>query len=955
MRRFFALLLSCLLVDGAAANPLAYVLASQESAPEISDPAASSARESSGEPGSEGELDAADIGKLAGRLETIALGYETFRAHLDANTAALVEYTAPQGLIQNPADRAQTLDRVYRALAVLDYTRALRYAEGETCARGQRRALLRSSDGLFADPKTGELSPWLKAELKRARAGESSTGLVSASAREWTPLSYLKTLAEARAASRLLADEKTLGVERAKAYCARGALYEQLASAQSSVKWSEPELPAAAVIDVRWGETRGTGLALIHEGKPIVLVSGKLTENEYETPDLFAKSGRSISASYLRRGPVFSVLSVQPAPDLVPLALPEKSNVSEQVAYSIGHPIQGGPWSVTRGLSRSENGRLRADAAIDEAQAGAPLFDAAGQLIGVVAGRGEAFEIGSVRRWLDDPRQELSTKVDTSSEEMGTGALLTASATFAPKETGGIVETGSYFNTNPSGKCVDVRGCGPPPSSSAGPSYTPSAPNPYAGCPPTQCYPVFMAPVMGFFGLIGKLLKSPPKRQAYVPDNRRQSAPVQSAPPVVPRQPEPPRDPVRPSSIALRVSKSSLALGETIEAVAEVGFAGKDGSPVGKLVSFSVVPVGLLDCPSARTDSAGIARVTCRTIRQPSDTPFDQLQDETRRRLGLKTPVRIRAKPAKADKNSEVERRAFDQDTALDREAEKHPEAGNDTPGLDKEFPDSEPVEVVVEGDRVTLGASIGGLNDSKELIVTDSACPDGYEPQAATMENPSGTPGQGGGGLPEQESLALARLCAEAEAESKKCRQNVDSCRSRIYSERNVREDDCNRIGYGEGGNTGSPGQLSPPSPSKRSRPQKMRCVQSKDAGTKEKKDFANKSEQSGKDEPEPVGGEAGKPVKPNDERMLGENGVQVTSKTLWRGVGKERIDVENPNPGKRPGQIHYQDNDGNKFLYDPAKGNFPNAPNSVNNKLSEPGFGRAIQRALRDYLGVR
>ncbi len=720
--------MSCLLAGQAAANPLAYILSSQEAAPEISDPAASSARESSGEPGSEGELDAADVDKLAGRLATIALGYETFRAHLDSNTAALVEYTAPQGLIRNPGDHAQTLDRVYRALAVLDYTRALRYAEGEACARGPRRALLRSSDGLFADPKTGELSPWLKAELKRSRAGEAPAGLVSASAREWSPLAYLKTLAEARAASRLLADEKTLGAERAKAFCDRAALYEQLASAQPAVKWSEPELPAASVVEARWGEARGTGLVLLHDGKPVVLISGKLTENEYETPDLFAKSGRSVTASYLRRGPVFSLLSVQPAADLAPLALPERSDSAEQVAYSIGHPIQGGPWSVTRGLSRPENGQLRTDAAIDDAQAGAPLFGAGGELIGVVVGRGAAFEIGSIRRWLDDPRQELAAKIDMDSEEIGTGALLTASATFAPKETGGLIEAGSYFNTNPSGKCVDVRGCGLPPSSSAGPSYAPSAPNPYAGCPPTQCYPVFMAPVMGFFGLIGKLLKSPPKRQAYVPDNRRQSVPAESAPPVVWRPPERPRDPIRPKELVFRVSKPSLALGETIEAVAEVTFEGKDGTPAGKLVTFSVVPAGFLDCPSARTDSAGIARTTCRSIRQPSETPFDQLQDETRRRLGLKTPVRIRAKPAKGDRKSEVKQRAFDQDADLEREGEKYPEAGNDTPGIVKEFPDAQPTVLEIKGDRVMLGASLVNLIAEIGIIVLEHQCPAGYQ-----------------------------------------------------------------------------------------------------------------------------------------------------------------------------------------------------------------------------------
>jgi filamentous hemagglutinin len=85
----------------------------------------------------------------------------------------------------------------------------------------------------------------------------------------------------------------------------------------------------------------------------------------------------------------------------------------------------------------------------------------------------------------------------------------------------------------------------------------------------------------------------------------------------------------------------------------------------------------------------------------------------------------------------------------------------------------------------------------------------------------------------------------------------------------------------------------------------------------------------------------------------MLGENGPQFASKTIWKGDGQERIDVENPNPGQRPGQIHYQDNSGNKYLYDPSTNSFPGAPNSVNKLLNNPSFSGAIQKGLSKYLG--
>jgi len=90
-----------------------------------------------------------------------------------------------------------------------------------------------------------------------------------------------------------------------------------------------------------------------------------------------------------------------------------------------------------------------------------------------------------------------------------------------------------------------------------------------------------------------------------------------------------------------------------------------------------------------------------------------------------------------------------------------------------------------------------------------------------------------------------------------------------------------------------------------------------------------------------------------PTKEKMLGEDGVQTASKTLWKGKGKERIDVENPNPGQRPGQIHYQDNSNNKYLYDPKTNTFPDAPRSVNKLLEDKKFKSAIDKALTKYLG--
>ena len=48
----------------------------------------------------------------------------------------------------------------------------------------------------------------------------------------------------------------------------------------------------------------------------------------------------------------------------------------------------------------------------------------------------------------------------------------------------------------------------------------------------------------------------------------------------------------------------------------------------------------------------------------------------------------------------------------------------------------------------------------------------------------------------------------------------------------------------------------------------------------------------------------------------MIGEHGVQVASLEVGRGEGW-RIDIENPAPGRRPGQIHTQDYSGHKYYF--------------------------------------
>ncbi|MFO1053924.1 MAG: RHS repeat-associated core domain-containing protein [Planctomycetota bacterium] len=87
----------------------------------------------------------------------------------------------------------------------------------------------------------------------------------------------------------------------------------------------------------------------------------------------------------------------------------------------------------------------------------------------------------------------------------------------------------------------------------------------------------------------------------------------------------------------------------------------------------------------------------------------------------------------------------------------------------------------------------------------------------------------------------------------------------------------------------------------------------------------------------------------------MLGEGGPTIQSKTMGEG-DNWRIDVENPNPGQRPGQVHIQTGK-DKWLYEPALDLFRDknavrAPSRIQRLLQDPEIRRAINKALK-YLG--
>jgi toxin YxiD len=96
----------------------------------------------------------------------------------------------------------------------------------------------------------------------------------------------------------------------------------------------------------------------------------------------------------------------------------------------------------------------------------------------------------------------------------------------------------------------------------------------------------------------------------------------------------------------------------------------------------------------------------------------------------------------------------------------------------------------------------------------------------------------------------------------------------------------------------------------------------------------------------------------------MLGQDGTQFEAKTMWGDKNSPaRVDVENFDPGGRPGTLHYQNENGEKFQFNVNDSKFYQynsvtkeydvlAPKKVNKLLEIKAIQKAIDKGLK-YLG--
>jgi uncharacterized protein YukE len=96
------------------------------------------------------------------------------------------------------------------------------------------------------------------------------------------------------------------------------------------------------------------------------------------------------------------------------------------------------------------------------------------------------------------------------------------------------------------------------------------------------------------------------------------------------------------------------------------------------------------------------------------------------------------------------------------------------------------------------------------------------------------------------------------------------------------------------------------------------------------------------------------------SEKIFFGQNGTQIESKTTWQKGKTERIDIENPNPGQRDGQIHYHEPNNKKWYFDVESKTFydqktgEDAPNKIQKVLKDKDVQKAINKELK-FLGEK
>lgn len=827
--------------------------------------------------------DAKGLAALQADLRLLADGFESFRdeAQVKESLVKLGPRMSPE-LRPFFQDRRASLEAVYRTLAVTDYTWAKRFPEPPCGPEERRSVLLSARDGLFSDAQ-GEASPWLVALLGDAVKGKSA-GQALDQAGSKTPLApaaYERLRAKARAITLALASERAEGAVRAKLYCDRAEVYEDLAAAharrnEGPIEAGLTARPSAnlSVFVVVWKGRRAAAIMLRAKSGPMLVTDADIVSGTDE-PHIFAWTGSDpveLKARVVRRHHALGLaeLRLDDGVQRPGLALAETAPEKGELVTTVGHTQLSGLWSKTSGLVVKTDGlSFQTDAALSPELSGAPVFDEGGKVAGLLVLRPADTEEGRwpiavsaplLARWMDGEDVPAQPTETAAIEDSGTAAILSY-AKPAPIETGlGAWTIPSLPPPPPTPRGVCVSGCNSPsaPSRSysdysGGSSYSSGSAGAEIGkalAPLVEA--LIFRGIPALFRGIGKLIKGKGGSSSHT----SQVAQTPPAPKAV-QAPPPPKI----EGLELTLTPDELIEGESLEAIAKLRFSGTNPKKGGIDVSFEYNG----KTHTATTGPNGVAVFTIpiepreRSLR---DRPFDSLKDEELRARGEGTPTYLKPHQKNPTAVDKVTRRSSSAFAALDNEEgtqrgledgaldnvegvdvdavaaewaddkEGLIQAASALPAAPMNLPDIVPLEKLYDLPvlaKVSAG-SMGSASDSKPAAVMSNRCPPGTA--APDQDPPNGSPGQPP--LAPPDKATLDKVCREYEqaADEACATTGTKACKDTVLMLLEYDFRSCvNRWEPDGSGSAGGIGSPVPPTP--RRLPPSRRCVRIESAKT--------------------------------------------------------------------------------------------------------------------------
>lgn len=643
------------------------------------------------------------LAELEADLALVSEGLEAFAHPEDAAKALLAaKPRLPAGTARFFRDRATALDSLYRTLAVVDYTWALRFPDPPCSPAEKRGELLRSDDGLFVDRASGQTSAWMTALLGPSAKGKAlEAALDRASASEApSQAEYARLRARQNLITKALGSDGAVGAARAGLYCKRAETRVRLAAANRTseqvlaARSSEAKASRRGVVIIAGKtseglEARGAGVVVDTKSGVRILTDRRLGNGEV----VALVDGRTtpVPLTVEREDVPSGLLLLRPAGDAgEALPLAETAPEKDDLVFAHAHSERLGAWTKTQGLVTSVgSNQFQTDAIVDASMTGGAVLDEEGRLVGLLVLRptatGEwpaAVPAPALNSWIEGGRAPEAQP--GPSLDAGTAKILTASRPLLDSLSVGegaiVARAADIYTPTPWGtvRGVCMANCedsAPSTSYSGGSNGNRELGEALGKLAAVGLEALIFKGIPALFRGIGSMFKSKPSVTA--PTLRRET--VQTRP----REFEKPKEPPKLTGLTLAIMPDEGLEGETLTATAELSFSGDEPKKDGINIVFTDNAKGKIIYPnnqptySAPTDASGKVTITFELSAKEHDLerPFDELKDEERRRAAEETPSRVRPDRKPKTAFDKVKLRAPDAFDSLDTE-EQEAQAG---------------------------------------------------------------------------------------------------------------------------------------------------------------------------------------------------------------------------------------------------------------------------------------